>query len=172
MGELSRACWVIALAGGFIAVSCGHSPDTTTQGPGPRPVPADIQQVCTNFVTTALSVDTIADHTPADARRRAALGFGVPDLDKNLTGDGRDPDWPLLQSHRAHVSVSTQPVADDPPPVRANQAAAGVRVSRIATGSDGWRQTLPSVVAYCALRQESTGWKVAALTLSDDGATP
>jgi hypothetical protein len=139
--------------------------------PAPTAVPPDIQQVCTRFVVAALSVDTTTDRGPADARVRAARAYGVPELAALLQGHGKDPDWPVLVAHRARVHVSTQPVGDDPPPVRGDEAAAGVHATRVAVGADNWRRQLSDTVAYCTLRRGPDGWKVTDLSFSDSSST-
>lgn len=169
MGELSHVRHgVIAIL--LLTAACAR-PATTSQASSPPPVPADAQTICANFVTTALSVDATTDHGPADARQRATRAFGDPATVGTAGGEGRDPDWSLLVEHGAHVTVSIRPVADDPPPARGDQAAAGVEVTRIAAGRAGWHTRLPDAVAYCSLRRTTAGWKVTALTLSDNGST-
>lgn len=142
-----------------------------TADAAPTTVPPDIQQVCTRFVATALSVDTATDRGPADARLRAARAYGVPDLAGRLQGHGKDPDWPLLVAHRARVQVSTQPVDDDPPPARDDVAAAGVYATRVAVGPNNWRQQLADTVAYCSLHRGPNGWQVTDLSFSDTPTT-
>ncbi|MFL6118871.1 hypothetical protein [Actinophytocola sp.] len=137
----------------------------------PTTVPPDIQQVCTRFVTTALSMDTTTDRGPADARTRAARAYGVPELAARLQGHGQDPEWSLLVAHHARVQVSTQPVGDDPPPTRDDAAAAGVHAIRVAVGAGTWRQQLSDTVAYCSLRRGPEGWKITDLSFSDSPST-
>jgi hypothetical protein len=158
--------------------SITHPSATTASGTvsgtvdaAPTTVPRDIQQVCTRFVVAALSVDTTTDRGPADARIRAANTYGVPELAARLQGNGKDPAWPLLVAHRAHVHVSTQPVGDDPPPAQGDTAAAGVHATRVAVGTEGWRQRLSDTVAYCSLRRQPEGWKVTDLSFSDSPST-
>jgi hypothetical protein len=170
MGGFPKPWRSVIVAVSVLSAACTQ-PSARHQANNPPPVPADVQQVCAEFVITALSVDAATDTGPADARQRATRALGDPTLHDNPSAQGRDPDWPLLIEHRAHVTVTVRPVTDDPPPITGDQAAAGVEVSRVATGRDGWRQPLPSAVAYCSLRRTPTGWKVAALTLSDNGTT-
>jgi hypothetical protein len=119
----------------------------------------------------ALSVDTTIDHSPADARHRAADQFGTSALDGQLTGQGSDATWPTLVARHAHVVVTTTPDDDDVPPATGTQTAAGVIAVPVAVGSDGWRQPLPADVVFCTLNQTSAGWKVAAVAVSDTGAS-
>jgi hypothetical protein len=146
----------------------GHTVAATPTAPAP--VPTDVPRVCTGFVTVALSVDAGTDSGPGDARHRAARQFGSAGLGAQLAGEGSDNGWQQLAAHRARVQVTTEPIFDDPPPVR-NQAGAGVRTTRVAVGTDGWRQALDPVVAYCSLQREGSGWKVTGLTLSATPAT-
>lgn len=126
----------------------------------------DLEDTCTRFVISALSVDSTTDRGPADARRRAARDYGSPDLVTSLQGEGRDSDWALLVAHRARVHVTTEPVADDPPPVRTDAGAAGVHATRIAVGVD-WRQRLTDTIVYCSLRHGPDGWRVTRISVSD-----
>lgn len=168
---------VVAVATLAVAGCSAIDPTTTaattpsTADAAPTTVPVDIQQVCTRFVATALSVDTATDRGPADARVRAARAYGVPDLPDRLQGHGKDPEWPLLVTHRARVQVSTQPVADDPPPARGDTAAAGVHATRVAVGAHNWRQQMSDTVTYCSLRRGPAGWKVTDVTVSDTSGT-
>ncbi|MEU3628340.1 hypothetical protein [Amycolatopsis coloradensis] len=132
----------------------------------PAPAPSAAGQACAQFVTAALSVDAGADSGPGDARVRAANQFGVTGLAEQLGGEGRDNTWNLLATHRAHVQVTTEPVGDDPPPVRDDQTGAGVKITRVAIAGE-WRQELDPLVAYCSLRRTGSEWKVSGLTLSD-----
>lgn len=163
MGTFTRAVSTL-IAAGLTVAACTH--DTPPGGP-PPPAP-DIQRVCADFVTTALSVDTATDTGPADARRRATAAFADPTMANADSGQGQDPDWPLLVEHRAHVVVSVRPATDDPPPTRADRVSASVEITRTAIGSDGWRQPLTGAVAYCGLRRAPTGWKVSELRLSSN----
>lgn len=171
VSALVVAVTTLAVAGcSAIGSTTGTTASRTASGTAdavPTTVPPDIQQVCTRFVVTALSVDTATDRGPADARLRAARAYGVPELARRLQGHGKDPDWPLLVAHRARVHISTQPVADDPPPARGDSAAAGVHATRVAVGADTWRQQLSDTVAYCSLHRGPDGWKVTDLSFSD-----
>ncbi|WP_158886242.1 hypothetical protein [Amycolatopsis anabasis] len=162
---------LVVLAG----TACSHTNPGTTHHDGeepgtpiaaPAPVPADVQQQCTRFVTAALSVDAATDSGPGEARQRAADQFGIPGLAQQIGGEGRDNGWEQLAAHRAHVEVTTEPVGDDPPPVRGDETGAGVKASRVAI-AEGWRQSLDPLVAYCSLRRDGGGWKITGLTLSD-----
>lgn len=157
----------------FGSTTATTAPNTApgTTDSTPTPVPPDVQQMCARFVSTALSVDTTTDRGPADARLRAARAYGVPELAARLQGQGKDPDWPLLAAHRGRVQIAIQPVADDPPPVRGDEAAAGVHASRVAVGADNWRQQLPDTVAYCSLHRRPDGWKITDLTVSDSNTS-
>jgi hypothetical protein len=139
----------------------------STETTAPAPVPADVQQVCTQFVTAALSVDARFDAGPGDARGRAAQQFGIPGLAPQIGGEGRDNNWEQLTAHRARVQVTVEPTGDDPPPVRDDQTGAGVTATRVAVGADGWRQDLDPLVAYCSLQRARGGWKITGLSFSD-----
>lgn len=156
-----------------LLTGCVNRATSAGETSAPKPVAPDIQQVCANFVTTALQADTTTDTGPADARQRAARLFGTPELARQLAGQGNDTDWATLRKHQASVKVTTRPITDDPPKPRDGQAAAGVEVSRTALGRDTWQQPLPPAVAYCALRHDGTGWKVTSFTLAtDEGQEP
>lgn len=181
-GRPSTSRWaagaMVAVALAITAVaSCapaGSTAGTTTArsparagGTAPTPVAREVQQVCARFVSAALSIDTTTDQGPGDARVRAARAHGVPELAARLQGHGKDPDWLLLTAHRAHVEVTTQPIVDDPPPAQNDVAAAGVLATRVAVGAAHWRHQLSDTAAYCSLRRDPDGWKVADLSFSD-----
>lgn len=127
--------------------------------------------VCARFTTTALSVDTATDTGPADARTRAAQQFGTAALVRALTGDGHDPLWDVLVAHRGRVIVKTTTVADDPPTGDSTHMGAAVIAARTAVAEQGWRQELPSTVAYCALTATPAGWKITDVSFTDTTGT-
>ncbi|ATY17102.1 hypothetical protein CU254_41740 (plasmid) [Amycolatopsis sp. AA4] len=143
-------------------------PATTAPAAAQPAAAAEARQICGQFVAAALSVDAAADSGPGDARRRAADRFGIPGLAEQIGGEGRDNGWGLLAAHRARVRVTTEPVDDDPPPVRDDETGAGVTASRVAAG-DGWTQNLDPLAAYCSLRRVAGAWKVSGITFSDTG---
>lgn len=156
------------------ATSCSQAPDGGADGSQAAAAAASgdaqrasVQDICARFTAMALSSDAEVDRGPADARGRAASTFGTSELAAMLAGEGRDQSWPTLADHKAHIQIVTEPVGDDPPPVQANQASAGVLATRTAIGADGWKQVLPGVVAYCSLIPQDGSWKVAAVTFSD-----
>lgn len=159
----------------FAAAGCASDSQTTetaaersATGVGDStPVGPDVQRACARFVVTALSIDTTTDRGPGDARTRAARAHGVPELAARMQGHGKDPNWPLLAAHAAHVQVTTQPIADDPPPAQNDVAAAGVLADRVAVGAANWRHQLSETAAYCSLRRTHEGWKVTDLSFSD-----
>lgn len=172
--SIQHSTWGTALAltvTALVLVGCSRTPPDSQQHPGMAPATsasaADAQDVCARFAEMALGVDTVIDHSPADARHRAADQFGTSALTSQLTGQGTDATWSTLAAHRAHVVVTTTPDDDDTPPLTGNRAGAGVIATLAAVGSDGWRQPLPSDVVFCTLSQTSTGWKVAAVSISD-----
>ncbi|ONI88063.1 hypothetical protein ALI22I_20190 [Saccharothrix sp. ALI-22-I] len=129
------------------------------------------QETCSAFALAALSGDTTVDRGPADARRRAAAQFGTPQLVEQLAGEGRDHDWDALADRGARILVDTRPIGDDPPPMRADRAAAGVVAGRVAVADDGRRQDLTSTAVYCTLVRTDQGWRVADVAFSDAPGT-
>jgi len=154
------ACTTLPTSPGPAAVAPNHPAAT-------EPARAGVQDLCARFTIAALGSDTTTDAGPADARRRAAQQFGTPALIDRLAGEGRDPRWRVLAEHRGRVQVSTTTVADDPPPQDGDHAGAAVLATRTAVADNGWRDELPSTVAYCALQRTQDGWKVADVTFSD-----
>jgi hypothetical protein len=158
-----------------MCVACAPNTSTKPAAPtaipsGASPVPADAQQVCTRFATTALSIDTAHDAGPSQARHRAAVQFGTPGLAEQNAGEGRDPEWTLLSEHHARVQVSASPVGDDPTPPQGGDVGTGAVASRVAVGTDNWRQELPGIVAYCSVSRDPSGrWQVAGFSFSDAG---
>src|SRR5215211_4005180 len=98
-------------------------------------LPSEARGLCADFVTTALSIDTKTDRGPGEARTRAATRYGIPGLAEQFDGEGNDPAWAQLEQHNARVDVQIEPVDDDPPPVRADEASAAVLATRIAAGT-------------------------------------
>jgi hypothetical protein len=171
---IGDAVLMLVLSGAFLA-GCAHpaqahrssarpSPEQPSQADPSRAVTQDL---CSRFTAIALASDATIDRGPADARRRAAQQLGTPALLEQFAGEGRDHAWPSLSEHQAHVQVTTSPVADDPPTLRASQAAAGVIAHRLAIGPNGWHQPLPSTVAYCSLIQDDGGWHISKVTFAD-----
>lgn len=172
----------LAASASFLA-GCVRSTMSDQQPPAPAPIHQTaqvaldrvVQDTCARFTIIALSTDAAIDLGPADARRRAAQQFGTPALADRLAGEGRDHHWPLLAHHHAHVEVTTTPVTDDPPTLldaHDSQAAAGVVAHRTAIGPDGWKQALPSTVAYCSLSRSPDGWWVTDITFADTISGP
>ncbi len=148
--------------------TAGFAPDRAAQA-----TRAGADRVCARFATAALSSDTVIDHDPSDARRRAAQLYGTSALEAQFVGQsGADPQWPTLVAHEASVSVRTSPVDDDPPPITANETSAGVVAHPTAHGAHAWTQTLPDVVVYCTLGATGPSWTVTAVTFSGNGVAP
>lgn len=172
---LRSAASAAAVAAVSMCVACAPTTSTTPTAPvpissGANAVPADAQQVCTRFATTALSIDTAHDAGPSQARHRAAVQFGTASLAEQSAGEGRDPEWTLLAQHHAQVQVSASPVGDDPAPPQGGDVGTGVVLSRVAVGSDNWRQELPGIVAYCSVSRDPSGrWQVSGFSFSDAG---
>ncbi len=163
------ACVVALLA----ATACTSPATTEHEAPptvaqaAPGQARAAAAEVCRRFTTVALGVDATRDLSPAEARQRAAHRYGTPALAEQLAGHGHDPTWALLVRHDAHIEVRTEPVSDDPPPVRGDSVGAAVTATRTALGPRGWTQRLPEVVVYCSLVRTSDTWRVTAVTVSD-----
>jgi hypothetical protein len=133
------------------------------------------EDTCAQFAVLALSIDTATDHSPADARQRAAIRFGTPALAAQLIGDGRDPAWPALTQHHAHIDVTTSRIQDDNTN-RSGGPRTGIAMlaTRTAIGADGWRHPLPDIALYCSLILNATGWAIANVAFIDaaGGETP
>jgi hypothetical protein len=138
-----------------------HAPQATAA------IPAEIQQVCSDFTAAALAFDTTRDQGPAQARQRAAARFGTAELEARVGAEAPSAMWATAAAHRGRVEITVTPVRDDPPTPREDRAAAGAVAKRVAVGDDGWRQDLSTVVTYCSLRREAEGWRVVEVRLAD-----
>jgi len=154
--------------------ACSRDPaDTAPDTPPPvlaatpAAVPQEVQKVCSDFAAASLAFDTTRDQGPGHARQRAAERFGTPELASRLSAEGRGTTWAMVAARRGRVEVTTVPVRDDPPAPREGSAGAGVVDTRVAVGDAGWRQELSTVVVYCALGREESGWRVTDVRLAD-----
>lgn len=169
----TRSALLVALTACALA---GCSPEPHRTAPDAQPhmpatthtaVPAEIQQVCSDFAATSLAFDTTRDQGPGQARQRAAERFGTPELASRLSAEGRSTAWAMVAARRGRVEVTTAPVRDDPPAPREGRAGAGAVATRVAVGDEGWRHELSTVVTYCALRREDSGWRITDVRLAD-----
>ncbi|MFJ8966677.1 hypothetical protein ACIRG5_45510 [Lentzea sp. NPDC102401] len=170
----TRAALLVTLAA-WALTGCsrdpsGTAPDARAPVPAgtPAAVPPEIQQVCSDFAAASLAFDTTRDQGPGQARQRAAERFGTPELASRLSAEGRSTTtWNMVAARRGRVEVTTVPVRDDPPAPREGSAGAGAVATRVAVGDAGWRQELSTVVIYCALGREDSGWRVTGVRLAD-----
>lgn len=171
---LRRAGPILVAAGvcAQCAASCARGPAPSQSSPESALPVAAAAEVCARFTVAAVSVDTSTDTGPADARRRAARQYGTADLERTLSGEGRDSAWTDLAARHARVQVDTEPIADDPQPRDDRTASAGVLATATASAPDGWRQKLPTLAVYCSLTRDGREWKVSAVAFSDsDGGS-
>lgn len=145
----------------------------------PRPAgPGSPLQVCRATAATWFASDTTTDHSPAEARIRAAQRYGTDALQQRA-GAGMSraknlgPRWQQWADHEAVIDTQLQPyIGEKPPAPRDGTAYAAVIVQRTATGADGWHQQLASMTVYCTLTRQPDGgpWRVDELQASLQGS--